>query len=220
MGSIFFPNRGPAWRWAAYPLLAAAALAAAGIAGLGALGWWVDFSDEPAPADAIVVLAGSYSRPPYAADLFQKGLAPEVWLSRPAPYSADDKVRELGIRLPLEEDVNREILLKKGVPASALKLYGRGVLSTADEALSFAREYGFQGKRILVVTSRYHARRAKRIFRARLPGAEVRVVATPYDDPIGQWLKNKFLAQLVVLEGLKTAFYFGGGRFVGPAPAR
>lgn len=220
MGRIFFPDRSLAWRWAAYLLLIAAIVAAGAMAGLGALGWWVDFSDEPSPADVIVVLAGSYSRPPYAADLFKRGLAPEVWLSRPAPYSADDKVRDLGIPLPLEEDVNRKILLKMGVPAGSIKLYGRGVLSTADEALSFAREYAAKGKRVMVVTSHYHARRAKRIFSARLPGAEVRVVATPYDDPIGQWVRNKFLAQSVVLEGLKTAFYFGGGRFVGPAPAR
>lgn len=187
---------------------------------LASLTWWVDFSDEPAPADVIVVLAGGYARPFYAADLYRDLMAPKLWLSHPAPYSADDKVRALGIRLPEEQDINREILLKRGVPAVDIHFFGKGALSTADEARRFAAAYPAKGKRILIVTSRYHARRAKMIFRPHLKGAQVRVLASPYDDSLDRWWANKFMAQNVLMEGFKTLFYLLGGRFVGAAPIR
>lgn len=111
----------------------------------------------------------------------------------------------------------REILLRKGVPAARIRLFGNGIASTADEALTFSREYPAAGKRVLVVTSRYHARRARMIFRRFLPQAEVRVAATPYEPRRARWWKDKFLAEEVFLEAAKTVYYLFGGMFVGPA---
>ena len=160
------------------------------------------------------MLCGGYGRPIYAAELYARRVAPEIWLCRPAPHPPEDLARALGVRLPREEEVSREILLRKGVPGGAVRLYGRGVLSTVHEARSLAAEYPFRGKRILIVTSRFHARRSRMIFRDALPGAEVRVVATPYDAPAAPWWRDKFTAQSVVLEVAKTAYYLLGGAFV------
>ncbi|MBI4422876.1 MAG: YdcF family protein [Elusimicrobia bacterium] len=159
-------------------------------------------------------MAGAYARPLYAAELFRKGLAGEVWLSRPKDYPGHDAIRRLGVALPLEEEVNRAILLKKGVPAARIRYYGNEVLSTFHEAVSLQAAYPCEGKRILVVTSRFHARRTRMIFRDQFPGCGIRVAATPYDEPPGPWWRNKFMAQLVLLELAKTAYYLLGGRFV------
>ncbi|MBI4349500.1 MAG: YdcF family protein [Elusimicrobia bacterium] len=215
MGTIFFRQRSRPWRWAGYALAFVSIAGALAYAGLRALGWWVDFSDEPFKADALVVLAGGYSRPFHGADLFKQGLAPEVWLCRPKAPPAEDLIRKAGLPFPREEDVNRDILLKAGVPAAKVRFYGREVMSTADEALSFASEFDARGKKVLIVTSRFHARRAKMIFRRHLEGAEVRVTATGYEPMPARWWRDKFMAQFVVLEALKTLYYLLGGRFLG-----
>ncbi|MBI5200020.1 MAG: YdcF family protein, partial [Elusimicrobia bacterium] len=178
------------------------------------LGWWVDFSDQTVPSDDIVVLACGYNRPDKGAELYTNGLAPEVWLCRPKADPAEDRVRSAGVKVPREEENNREILLKLGVPAAKIHFYGSEVMSTADEARSFAREYPVEGKKVLVVTSRFHARRSKLVFRRTLTGASVRVVASEELPP--KWWKDKFLAQSVVLEAVKTFYYLLGGRFFGP----
>jgi uncharacterized SAM-binding protein YcdF (DUF218 family) len=190
----------------------ALALAASARLALFAVGWWIDFADTPVKSDVIVVLAGDYSRPAYAAELFVQGYAPEVWLSRPRRPSALVQLDKLDIRLPREEDVNREILLKRGVPKERIRFYGRDVNSTADEAAALREEFPPHGKRILVVTSRFHARRTLLIMRRIIPEAEVRVAATPYEDFDRRWWKNKELAQNGPSELLKTVYFLLGGR--------
>lgn len=203
--SLLFPLRAAALGAAAG--LTSAALAAAG------LGWWIDYFEPPRKADLLVVLGGRYSRPLYAADLYKQGLAPEIWLARIYRPPADLKVVSLGVDLPAEEEVDREILLKSGVPASAIRLYGTRVMSTANEALALSRAVETRGKTVLVLTSRYHARRAKWIFRSALKGADIVVSATPYEEFTRRWWTRQALARNAILEGAKTLFYLLGGRF-------
>lgn len=55
-------------------------VAAAAAAFLWNAARWLNNPDPPAPADAIVVLAGRFERSMYAADLFRQGYAPRVVL--------------------------------------------------------------------------------------------------------------------------------------------
>ncbi len=183
-------------------------------AGVWAIGWFLDCSDEPEPADLMVVLAGGFARPFYAADLFHEGIAPEIWLTRPYRGPGIKLALEAGVRIPTEESINREILLKRGVPSSRIHLYGREVMSTANEAASLGRAVDLRGKRVLVVTSRTHARRARWVFRTSLPGVEIRVTATPYEGFTRKWWTQQFLARAAVLETSKTLYYLFGGRFM------
>lgn len=185
-----------------------------GGAGVWAVGWFLDYSDEPAPADLIVVLAGGFARPLYAADLFHQGIAPEIWLARPYRGPGIQLALEAGTEIPTEESINREILLKRGVPSSRIHLYGREVMSTANEAASFGRAVDLRGKRVLVVTSRTHARRARWVFRTSLPGVEIRVAATPYEGFTRKWWTQQVLARAAVLEISKALYYLFGGRFM------
>ena len=175
-------------------------------------GWWIDCGDQPAKSDILVVLAGDYYRPAFAAELYAQGYAPEVWISRPKRDASLAKLDGLGIRLPTEESVNRQILVKRGVPDKRVHLYGRAVNSTADEASALREEFPAAGKKILVVTSRYHVRRSRLIFRRLLPDADVRVVSAPFDASQKRWWKDKELAENAPLEIMKTIFYLAGGR--------
>ena len=54
--------------------------------GIFLAGYWLQAGDEAElskKADAIVVLGGSYFRPLYAADLYNQGFAPVIYVSRP-----------------------------------------------------------------------------------------------------------------------------------------
>lgn len=199
-------------RFWGYVLLAAAAPACLAALALAAVGWWIDFSEEPQASDLIVVLAGNYTRPPYAADLYLRGLAPEIWLGRPLRTEPERIVLGLDIPLPPEERINRQILLKKGVPASRIRFYGENVNSTVEEAEALERSVDTAGKRVLVVTSRAHARRARLIFRKYHPKAALRVAATPYEYRVRWWWTDKILAGNAILETFKTAYYLLDGR--------
>ncbi|MBI4376574.1 MAG: YdcF family protein [Elusimicrobia bacterium] len=181
---------------------------------LFAVGWWLDFSEEPRPSDMMVVLAGNFSRPPHAAQLFKNGVAPEIWLARPARPADQRLVDAMNIPYPKEEDINREMLLRLGVPARNIKFYGQGVKSTAEEALAFAAEARPAGKKVLVVTSKTHARRARSIFRALVSGAEIRVTATPHDPFERRWWRDQDTARAAVLEPAKMLFFWFGGKFL------
>jgi len=64
------------------------------------------------------------------------------------------------------------------------------------------------------VTSRWHARRARLIFRSELKDSEVRVVATPYEEFTREWWARRQMADVAVLETAKLLFYLAGGRFL------
>jgi uncharacterized SAM-binding protein YcdF (DUF218 family) len=205
-------NRFKPLRGALIALFASLAVVGSARLALRGVGWWIDFGDQPVKSDIIVVLAGSYARPPFAAELYAQGYAPDVWISRPRRVAAYVKLDGLGIRLPREEFINREILIKRGVPGNRIRLYGFDANSTADEADALRREFPSAGKKILVVTSRFHARRARMIFRRLLPEAEIRVVSVPGEASSQKWWQNKELAEHAALEPVKALFFLAGGR--------
>jgi uncharacterized SAM-binding protein YcdF (DUF218 family) len=163
----------------------------------------------------MVVLAGGVSRPFYAADLYRRGLAPEVWLSRPYRSESERMALELGAMAP-EEEINRKILIMRGVPPKCIHLYGDGVMSTLNEALALRAAAQADGKRILLITSRFHARRAALIFRRAMPRATILACSTPYEAFSRRWWRSQHLAREAVLETSKTLFYLLGGRFLSP----
>ncbi len=194
---------------------AAAALLAAGAFSVPFLiGWWLDFSDEPFAADALVVLNGDeVSRAIYGAELFNRGLAPQLWLASPKVRESVRQARGLGIPVLTEDEVFREIFLRLKVPKDRIRRYGDGIISTTGEARTLRQALDPAARRVLVVTSRYHARRAKVIFRRALPGVEVRVAATPYESFSRAWWRDQTHARAAILEAAKTVFFIVGGAF-------
>lgn len=181
--------------------------------GLSYAGEWLSVSDPPYKADAIVVLGGGFSRPFQAADLYRQGLARKIYVSVPAREQQYRLLDEAGIAYPREEDVVRQVLLKKGVPAGAIEYFGKDLISTAAEAQAVRALFARGTPRLLVVTSPYHLRRARLTFADALPAAEIRVIATSYDPLPLAWWKDQSAARNVLMELAKITFYQLGGRY-------
>lgn len=60
-------------------------------------------SNEPVPADMVVVLAGAPERAFYAADIYRQGYAPMVFVSRPMKENGQAMLNKLGIAMVLSD---------------------------------------------------------------------------------------------------------------------
>jgi uncharacterized SAM-binding protein YcdF (DUF218 family) len=143
---------------------------------------FLDVGEEPARADLIYVLGGNPEyRPAAAAKLYLQGYAPRIVLSR----IRDNDANLMGV-IKNETDASHEILLRLGVPESAIVVtnFGDGVASTTDDARSLA-EYVRQTpvERVIVLTSRYHTRRARWNFRQQLDDGGPEILVIGVTDP-------------------------------------
>jgi uncharacterized SAM-binding protein YcdF (DUF218 family) len=136
--------------------------------------WVVD--EGPAAADAIVMLGDDNypaDRATRAAEVIKAGWAPRVIASG----------RYLRPYVSIAELEERD-LVERGVPPSAVVRFAHHAESTRDEALALSELISSKGwKRIIVVTSNFHTRRARYICaRAFPPGTALRVVAARDSD--------------------------------------
>lgn len=189
---------------------------AAVLAGLGLLataGFWMQASDTPVACDVMVVLGGDFERPAYAAELYRLGMAPRVYVGRTYRKPGERVLDASHVPYPLEEEVYKALLRKKGVPAQAIDYYGDDLMSTAQEAEAMAAQLGPGPGKLLVVTSPYHVRRARMVFTDALPGWDVRVCGAPSQTLPAAWWTRQASARIVLMELPKTLYYLAGGRF-------
>jgi uncharacterized SAM-binding protein YcdF (DUF218 family) len=161
--------------------------------------WIVD--ETPQVSDVIVILSDDNygaDRAARAAQLFKSGMAPRVLASGRLlrPYA--------GIAELMEHD-----LKALGVPANAIVPVTHRATNTREEAIADSQAIAAHGwKKVLLVTSNYHTRRANYIFeRALPPGTELRVVSAPDSeyDPNNWWQTRN---------GLKRFLYESAGYVV------
>jgi uncharacterized SAM-binding protein YcdF (DUF218 family) len=161
--------------------------------------WIVD--ETPQVSDVIVILSDDNygaDRAARAAQLFKSGMAPRVLASGRLlrPYA--------GIAELMERD-----LKALGVPANAIVPVTHRATNTREEAIADAQAIAAHGwKKVLLVTSNYHTRRANYIFERALPaGTELRVVSAPDSeyDPNNWWQTRN---------GLKRFLYESAGYVV------
>jgi uncharacterized SAM-binding protein YcdF (DUF218 family) len=177
------------------------------------IGDWLHNDDSPVKADAIILLGGNPSRAYHAADLYHQGYAPYIYLSVPRRTNTETLLDNSDIFMPREEEINRQVLIKKGIPTDSIITLDQTAVSTADEADEVSKIVKSNGCCIIVVTSPYHVRRAKMIFRDNVQGCDVRVVGSSYEPYPSKWWKDKELAGNIILEIHKIIFYELGGRF-------
>lgn len=147
---------------------------------LEAAGRFLILDDPPEKSDAIVVLSGSFpDRILEAVTLYKDGFAPKLVLCLEPDNPALDRLEEIGVHVKRGSELNRDVAEKLGVPAAAIEIIDRSAPSTFSEALAalrHAREHGYAS--ILLVTSKYHTRRAAWIYRT-LAGDEIRIISRP-----------------------------------------
>ena len=164
---------------------------------LTALGKFLVRSDSPAPADVIVVLAGDFggTRILTAGDLVRKGLAPKALVSGPSAIYGQH-----------ESDLAIPFAVRCGFPDSYFVAIPNDSRSTASEAQVMISELRREhARRIEIVTSNYHTRRAGNIYRSQAPDLDFRVVAAP--DPsfnAGDWWKTREGQKTFAFEWMKT----------------
>ena len=160
--------------------------AAVGAYAFAQLGPFLTKEDPIAKADAIFVLAGTrMMRPLEAADLYLEGYAPRLVMTRDLQEEgAFDHIAGRGYPFAPDAERARDVFVSMGIPRDAILIPDRIHDNTAAEAITLrelAAQYGW--RRVIVVTSKYHLRRAAFAVRRELRGTDVDVTmrASRYD---------------------------------------
>jgi uncharacterized SAM-binding protein YcdF (DUF218 family) len=181
-GTVVTPRR---WQRLAAAAVAVAVAAAVAPRVLARAGTWLVVEDALAPSRAIVVLGGALPfRAMEAARIYKDGAAPEMWLTEAQPSDQDVALKRLGIAAPPEHAYSRMVVERLGVPAAAVHLLPDRIVNTADEVRAVAAELRRSGgERVILVTSKYHARRVKVLWRSLVGDHPSAIIRYSSDDP-------------------------------------
>lgn len=179
-------------------------------------GYWMNVNDEPIKADYILPLAGDGHRMIKAAELYREGFAPAILLSKAKVYPPKPltKLRwEMGYPNYSREEFVDRLLPLLGVNDAKLVPFGNGHISTVEEAEALKKHLNGTHPRLQIVTSPYHARRAKMIFEEVLPECKIAVTVTEVGAFKNKWWKDQISAQNLIMEFAKTVHFLFGGVF-------
>jgi uncharacterized SAM-binding protein YcdF (DUF218 family) len=145
-----------------------------------------------------------------AVDLYNQGYANLIIMARLAKQPGSNEFwKRVGNNFDGKIFFQRAIEAM-GVPESSFKLIGNGATSTFDEAniaKKFVKDNGV--KSVLLVTSKWHSKRAYLTFRSVLKNDEIKIVVQPsrYDTfKPDTWWKNRNDAKLVFDEYVRLIF--------------
>jgi len=155
--------------------------------------------NQPRKSDVLVVLAGETDRrPARGLELLDQGYAPRLILDVPAQAKIY-QWNQLEIARKFVEE------LPQASAISICPIYG---LSTRDEAQDVARcLQGTDARRILLVTSDYHTRRALSIFEKALPADYSIAAAFDASEFGAQWWRHREWAKVNLEEWLKLIWW-------------
>jgi uncharacterized SAM-binding protein YcdF (DUF218 family) len=192
-------------------------LAALGLAGAIAWYWLLPTigtllvqDSPPRQADAVVVLntgVDYYPRLVEAAELVMAGYAPRVIINGNRKTAILRELEAAGFTpsLPWDTDIRRMLNLLGVMDEQILSISVEDAYDTISEARGVAPELRQQGfKRLLIVTSRFHTRRAGHIWRQAFPGEfDIITVAASKDpfDPAGWWREGRQIKQVMAEYG-------------------
>ncbi len=144
----------------------------------------------PVKADALVVLGGGDERPARAAELFKQGAAPKILVSG----SGDCESHEHSLE-------------KHGVPAAAILLEcdSKTTQENARFSIPLLRQVG--ARRVIIVTSWYHSRRALHCFEHYAPDIQFFSRPSYFGYERKNWKLNG-IAKFVRSEYWKLAGYW------------
>ena len=163
--------------------------------------------DEPQKADLMVVLSGSaFDRGNEGARLYKEGYAKHI-------VCPGGNLEELFLILGdtlYESDMCRKNVIRNGVPDSLVTAihYGTSTREEADTILSYCKEH--QVKKIIVVTTLFHTRRAGNVYRDRFAKEGITVLmrgahASEYDE--NHWWQGEYGLIALNNEYMKTLYY-------------
>jgi uncharacterized SAM-binding protein YcdF (DUF218 family) len=165
-------------------------------------------------ADAIIVLSGSSTyleRAARAAELYRAGRAPVVVLTNDGVISGWDHKEE---RNPYYYELSKKRMEQLGIPSDRITVAPGQAVGTYDESVlvrDFAAAQGW--KRLLIVTSGYHSRRAFWSMRRACEGSGIEIginsAPTGWQTPSPWlWWSKTWGWKLVAGEYLKMIYYW------------
>jgi hypothetical protein len=161
------------------------------------LGHWLVREDPVRRSDAIAVLTGSFpQRAVEAAQLYRRGYAPEIWLTRPIKSSNYD---ETGAPLNTEDARNVAVLRSFGVPSEAIHVLDAPIVNTADELNAIDSGLQQSGtSSVIIVTNKAHTRRVYSLWeKYHARDGEVLIHGISHDSftPSRWWMSRTSRAQ-------------------------
>jgi uncharacterized SAM-binding protein YcdF (DUF218 family) len=175
-------------------------------------GSWLVVEDSLQHAHAVAVLGGQVPfRAMEAARVYQQGWTREVWVTQGADHEDQIALSRMGIERPVDADYSLLVLDHLGVPRNAVRVLPARADSTAGEIRLVADELRRTGgERVILVTSKYHARRVRALWRMLVGTRPEAVVRYTPDDPFDphRWWKTTRDAMAVSREwfGLLNAW--------------
>lgn len=174
---------------------------------VGYLFWtdgWIIVNDPLVRADAIAVLNGDYpARAHEAAALFKAGWAPEVWLTQDRGSFSDalqPPIRDAGT------DSNCRMLKTKRIPLDATVVFQLPAEGTLGEIEQIAGELQHRGGAVVIlITSTYHTRRVKLLWRAVVGDHPKAIVHIARESARQDLTKEKLKAAYAVLVWAKQS---------------
>ncbi len=169
---------------------------------LEAAGRFLIVEDRVERGDVIVVLSGGRrdERVRQAAVLYREGYAPLVMLSGGEEMA--------GISIP---ELQRRQALALGIPASAFLFEGASTSTLEQAQMLRPILEGRRARRAIVVTSSYHTRRTRYLFRRVFQGSPVDIRVYPvqqdFYSPVRWWTRERD-TEIVVLEYIKLGLTF------------
>ena len=166
--------------------------------GFRAAGWLV--VDQPERSDAILVLAGETDqRPKLGLQFLQQGYAPVMVLDVPADQRIYQwTTQELAARWVARLSSSTNIVI--------CPIHGLSTKAEAGDAAACLQK--LSARRVLLVTSDYHTRRALSIFRHELPSISFSIAAATAPQEFGsKWWQRREWAKTTFYEGLRLLWW-------------
>lgn len=147
--------------------------------------------DGQVKGDVMVLLGGGAGeRPARAVELFRAGVAPKILVS-----GAGDA------------EGNRLLMMHRGVPATAISLEPNSRTTRENAQFSIPQLRAMGAKKIIVVTSWYHSRRALKCFRHYAPDLVFASCPSYHGFPRAEWSHER-LRQRIRIEYVKLIGYW------------
>jgi len=177
---------------------------------------WLDVGQAPTRTDYVMVLPGhSETRPFVAASCVRLGLADRVLV--PRARASNDTADGI---VPPSHDIVAAVMECRGISSEKVVILPGESGSTFDDATALATFLETQpAARVTIVTNGFHTRRARWIFRQRIPTLMGRLhfVSAPYPNyEADRWWCTAENLDTVCSEYLKLLFYwckYGNGLY-------
>lgn len=168
---------------------------------------WLIKEDKLEKADALIVLSGnSFDRGNKAVQLYNRGLAPIVICPGGNP-AYEFEILDMHIT---EAEAAKINLVRQGIPANAIVLLNAGT-STAEEAALIADYLKNKNyRKVILLTSLYHTRRAKKVFSKYLQNSNIKLMvcgAKSSRFDVWNWWKTEDGLIAMNNELLKNIYY-------------